>query len=50
MLIMVKSDPHTKRETHLSRIYRVNDMRHVLLLPDGLAAQIHDEILCVDPQ
>lgn len=50
MSVMVSSDPSEERETHLSRINHVNDMRHVLLLPDSLAAQTHDNILCVDSQ
>ena len=50
MLMMVKSDPQEKGETHLSRITHANDMRHVLLLLDGLAARTHEDILRVDPQ
>jgi hypothetical protein len=50
MLMMVKSDPRKKRDTDHSRINHVNDMRYLLLFPDGLAAQTYDDILCVDPQ
>lgn len=50
MLMIVKSDPGKKKEPYLSWINHVNDVRHVLLFPDGLAAHTHDDILCVDAQ
>jgi len=50
MVMMGKSDPGKKKEPNLSWINHVNDVRHVLLFPDGLAAHTHDDILCVDAQ
>lgn len=50
MLLVVRSEPIEKGQTHFSRINYVNDMRHVLLFPDGLAAHTHNDILGVDSQ
>lgn len=50
MLMMVNSDLGEKKETHLSRINHVDNMRHILLFPDSLAVQTDNDILCIDPQ
>ena len=49
MLMKINNEVDKKRKTHLSRINHVDDMRHVLLLPDSLAIQTHDDILCINP-
>jgi hypothetical protein len=49
-MMMEKSEPGQNIETHLSQINHVNDMYHVLLFRDGLAAQTYDDIICADAQ
>lgn len=37
------------KKSYLSGVCQVNDMRHVLLLPDGLTVETRNHTLRIDP-